>query len=293
MSEVVIWDDVDVVIDLGSRLGEGPLWDHRTGLLAWVDILAGHVHLTDPGSGVTTTVPVGTDVGAIALHGDAGYLLAVRPGYATLEGHRVVVVNQVIDVDGQRMNDGALDPVGRFVAGSITNDRTPTGALYSRDPDGAVRTLFGGVTVSNGLAWSATGDRLFYVDSPLQSIDVMDYDVEAGTVSGRRRWVSVPESVGIPDGLAIDAEGCLWLALFGGGKVLRYSPDAELIGEVHLPVSRITSCAFGGPALDRLFITTAAVGSSPDDPPRPHDGALFVVEPDVVGVRSVVAGGRP
>lgn len=190
------------------------------------------------------------------------------------------------------MNDGALDPVGRFVAGSITDDRTPTGSLFVREPDGEVRTLFGEVTVSNGLVWNADGDRLFYVDSALQSIDVMDYDLETGTVSGRRRWAAVPEREGIPDGLTIDSEGCLWLALWDGGRVLRYSPDGQVIGEVRLPVSRVTSCAFGGARLDRLFITTAAVGSSSDDPPRPHDGALFVIEPGVVGVGSVVAGGR-
>jgi sugar lactone lactonase YvrE len=293
MSAVTTWDDVDVVIDLQSRLGEGPLWDHRMGVVVWVDILAGLVHQTDPGSGVTTTIPVGTDVGAIALHGESGYLLAVRTGFATLEGDRVEVTNEVLEADGQRMNDGALDPAGRFVAGSITNDRTPTGALYVRELDGDVRTLFGGVTVSNGLAWSAAGDRLFYVDSPLQSIDVMDYDVETGTVSGRRPWATVPESEGIPDGLTIDDEGCLWLALFGGGKVLRYSREGRVVGQVDLPVSRVTSCAFGGPDLDRLFITTAGVGSSPDDPPRPHDGALFVVEPGVIGVPSAIAPGKP
>ena len=154
------------------------------------------------------------------------------------------------------------------------------------------RALFGGVTVSNGLAWSAEGDRFFYVDSPLQRIDVMDYDVEAGSVSGRRPWAAVPDGDGIPDGLTIDGEGCLWLALWGGGKVLRFSPDGRRIGEVRLPVSRVTSCAFGGADLDRLFITTAAVGSSPDDPPRAHDGALFVIEPGVVGVASVVGGRR-
>ena len=290
MSEVVTWTDVDVVLDLGSRLGEGPLWDHRIDRLAWVDILSGFVHLTDPESGVTTTIPVGTDVGAIALHGETGYLLAIRQGFAILDGARVEVVNEVLEAEGQRMNDGALDPIGRFVAGSITSDRTPTGSLYVRDLDGGVRTLFGGVTVSNGLAWSADGDRLFYVDSERQSIDVMDYDVDSGSVSGRREWATVPEAVGIPDGLTIDAEGCLWLALWGGSKVLRYSPDGRVMGEVHLPVARVTSCAFGGPDLDRLFITTAAVGASAEDPPRPHDGALFVVETGATGVPSVVAG---
>lgn len=287
-----LWDDVDVVIDLGSRLGEGPLWDHRAGLLAWVDILSGFVHLTDPGSGVTTTIPAGTAVGAIALQGESGYLLAVQQGFATLDGARLEVVNEILEADGQRMNDGALDPIGRFVAGSITDDRTPTGSLYVRDPDGGVRTLFGGVTVSNGLAWSAEGDRFFYVDSQRQSIDVMDYDVDSGTVSGRRAWAAVPREEGVPDGLTIDADGCLWLALWGGSKILRFSPDGEVIGEVRLPVSRVTSCAFGGPGLDRLFITTAAVGSSTDDPPRPYDGALFVTQPGVTGVLSAVAGGH-
>lgn len=291
MSEVTSWAEVDVVIDLGSRLGEGPVWDHRTDRLAWVDILAGLVHLTDPETGVTTTIPVGTDVGAVALEGDSGYLLAIRQGFATLDGAHMEVVNEVLDATGQRMNDGALDPRGRFVAGSITADRSPTGSLYVRDVDGGVRTLFGGVTVSNGLAWSADGDRLFYVDSPRQSIDVIDYDVESGSVSGRREWANVPEVAGIPDGLTIDAEGCLWLALWGGSKVLRFSPDGQVIGEVHLPVSRVTSCAFGGSDLDRLFITTAGVGASSEDPPRPHDGALFVVEPGVIGVPSVVAAG--
>lgn len=293
MAAVTVWEDVDVVIDLSSRLGEGPIWDHRAGLLAWVDILAGFVHLTDPTTAVTRTVPVRTDVGAIALNGESGYLLAVRKGFATLEGDHIEITNDVLDAEGQRMNDGALDPVGRFVAGSITDDRTPTGSLYVREPDGEVRTLFGEVTVSNGLVWNADGDRLYYVDSALQSIDVMDYDVGAGTVAGRQTWATVPESEGTPDGLTIDAEGCLWLALWGGSKVLRYSPDGRVIGEVRLPVSRVTSCAFGGPDLDRLFITTASVGSSADDPARTHDGALFVVEPGVTGVPSVVARSTP
>ena len=293
MSGTIVWRDVDVVIDMHARLGEGPLWDHRAGVVAWVDILAGLVHLTEPATGVTTSIPAGTEVGALALNGDDGYLLAIRSGFATLEGTRVEPLNEVFAAGGQRMNDGALDPVGRFVAGSITNDRSATGALYVRDIDGTVRTLFGGVTVSNGLAWSATGDRLYYVDSALQGIDVMDYDVEEGVVSDRRRLVSIPEADGTPDGMTIDAEGCLWLAFWGGAAVRRYSPAGELIGEVELPVSRITSCAFGGPNLDRLFITSAAVGVTPDDPPRPLDGALFVVEPNCTGVLSPVAPGSP
>lgn len=289
MTGIATWRDVDVVIDMHARLGEGPLWDHRKGLVAWVDILAGLVHFTDARTGVTTSIPAGTEVGALGLRGDDGYILAVRSGFATLDGTSIEITNEVLSGDGERMNDGALDPVGRFVAGSITDDRSATGALYARDTDGSVTTLFDGVTVSNGLAWTASGDHMYYVDSPLQSIDVMEYDVESGAVSNRRRWAAIPADVGIPDGLTIDADGCLWLALWGGAKVLRLSPDGVVIGEVVLPASRVTSCAFGGPDLDRLFITTASVGATADDPPRDHDGALFVVDPGCIGVESVVA----
>lgn len=288
MTAVTSWRDVDVVIDMHARLGEGPVWDHRSGVLAWVDILAGLVHLTDPRSGVTTSIPVGTDVGALALNGETGYLLAVRHGFAMLEEGEIGDPTQVLAADGQRMNDGALDPAGRFVAGSITSDRTPTGALYTLDLDGTVRELFGGVTVSNGLAWSASGDRMYYIDSALQSVDVMDYDLAAGTVSGRHTLVDIPAADGTPDGMTVDAEGCLWVAFWGGAAIRRYSPAGALIGEVELPASRITSCAFGGPNLDRLFITSAAVGATADDPPGPHDGALFVLEPGCVGVESPV-----
>ena len=288
MSDIARWRNADIVIDLHARLGEGPVWDHRNGTLAWVDILAGLVHFTDPTTGVTTSIPAGTAVGALALRGESGYLLAVQDGFAVLQEGAVETTNRVLSVEGQRMNDGALDPAGRFVAGSITDDRSPTGALYVLDIDGGVRELFGGVTVSNGLAWSGNGDRMYYVDSELQAVDVLDYDMATGDVSGRRTLVGIPESEGTPDGMTIDAEGCLWVAFWGGGKVRRYSPAGELIGEVELPASRITSCAFGGPDLDRLFVTSAAAGATTEDPPGPHDGALFVIEPGCVGVESPV-----
>ena len=198
----------------------------------------------------------------------------------------------VFDDMGLRMNDGDVDPAGRFVAGSMARDARPEmGSLYLREIDGSVRTLIAGVTISNGLAWSANGDLMYYVDSGLQAIDVMDYDLESGTISQRRRWVDVPENDGTPDGIAIDSEGCLWVALWGGGKVRRYSPDAQVIGEVELPVPRVSACGFGGPGLDRLFITTAAVGRGPDIDVGGLDGALFVVEPGCSGVRSTVIGG--
>jgi sugar lactone lactonase YvrE len=283
---------VEVAVNLHARLGEGPRWDHRKGLLAWVDILGGHVHLTDPDSAATTTMPVGGDVGALALHGDDAYLLAIRNGFARFSDSGVGKFQTVFDDPELRMNDANVDPAGRFVAGSMARDSRPgAGALYQRDVDGSVRTLFDGVTISNGLAWSSEGDRMYYVDSGLHGIDVMSYDLESGDVSQRRRWVDIPAADGTPDGIAIDAEGCLWVALWGGGKVRRYAPDGQVVGEVELPVPRVTACAFGGPDLDRLFITTAAVGRGESIDDGGLDGALFVVDAGCTGVPSTVIGG--
>jgi len=283
---------VDVLINLHARLGEGPRWDHRKGVLAWVDILGGHVHLTDPDGGKTTSIPVGADVGALALSGDDGYLLAMRNGFATLGNAGIIDFQGVFEGSGSRMNDGVVDPVGRFVAGSMALDAQPgTGHLYQRDLDGSVRTLFGGVTISNGLAWTADGNLMYYVDSGLQRIDLMDYDTASGAVAGRRPFVDVPETDGTPDGIAIDAEDCLWVALWGGGKVRRYSPDGRMIGEIELPVPRVSACGFGGPDLDRLFITTASIGRGQSIDDGGLDGALFVVEPGCRGTLSMVAGG--
>ncbi len=283
---------VEVLVNLHARLGEGPRWDHRKGLLAWVDILGGHVHLTDPASGVTTSIPVGGEVGALALYGHEDYLLAIRNGFAVLTDTELGDFQVVFDEPGLRMNDGSCDPAGRFVAGSMARDARPEmGSLYQRDVDGSVRTLFGGVTISNGLAWSAEGDLMYYVDSGLQAIDVMDYDLESGRTSRRRRWVDVPPGDGTPDGIAIDSEDCLWVALWGGGRVRRYSPTGMVIAEIELPVPQVSACGFGGSDLDRMFVTTATVGRRPDEAASPLDGALFVADPGCRGVESVIAGG--
>lgn len=292
MPNIARHQNIDVLINLHAQLGEGPRWDHRKGVLAWVDILGGHVHLTDPDSGVTTSIPVGVDVGALALYGDNDYLLAIRNTFATLVGTEVEVIHELFDDGAVRMNDGVVDPAGRFVAGSMARDSSPQmGSLYQRDTDGSVRTLIKGVTISNGLAWSASGDLMYYVDSGLHGIDVMNYDLETGTVSGRRRWVDVPEGDGTPDGIAIDSEDCLWVALWGGGKVRRYDPDGRVIGEVEVPATRVSACGFGGPDLDRLFITTAAVGRGQSIDDGGLDGALFVVDPGCRGTQSMVIGG--
>lgn len=281
------YERVEVLVNQHAQLGEGPRWDHRNEILAWVDILGKQVHLTDVGTGLTTTTSVGTEVGALALYGDTGYLLALGNGFAPLIDGELGQHDEVFAGDALRMNDAVVDPVGRLVAGSMARGaHSEMGSLYVREADGGVRTLFGGVTISNGIAWSKDSKLMYYVDSPLQTIDIMDYDPGSGSVSERRTWVDIPTPDGTPDGITIDAEGCIWVALWGGSKVQRFSPEGQLVGEVELPVPQVTACGFGGPDLDRLFITTAAVGRTASDDAL--DGALFVVEPGCRGVQSVV-----
>lgn len=283
---------VDVVVNLRSLLGEGPIWDHRTGLVAWVDILGELVHLTEPHTGITTSVPVGAPVGALALQGGSDYLLAIGNGFASLSNGRLGDLASAFDTAGVRMNDGAVDPTGRFLAGSMGDGQRPAGSVYVREANGSVRTLFGDVTISNGIGWSKDGATMYYVDSATQSIDAIDYDVELGQVRQRSTLVRIEEADGTPDGLTVDGEGCIWVALWDGGCVRRYSPTGGLLRQLDLPVSRVTSCAFGGPDLDRLFITTAAVGIDTEGPAGALAGALFVADPDVRGVPSVVVPDR-
>jgi sugar lactone lactonase YvrE len=184
------------------------------------------------------------------------------------------------------MNDGACDPEGRFWAGSMAYDATPgAGSLFRVDRDGTLTTVLEGVTVSNGLAWDPDGRSLYYIDSATGGVDRFTYDRATGDVAGRRRMIEVPRELGEPDGMTVDADGCLWIALWNGGQVRRYDPGGRLLESVEVPVARPTSCAFGGRALDRLFVTTSRFGLDPGAlSEQPLAGALLVVDPGVRGL---------
>lgn len=277
--------EADVVVNLGSSLGEGPRWDHRLGELAWVDILGGLLHRTDVASGATTTFDAGGPLGAFGLLDDRDYLLALGPGFAELRDGEITARDAFL-AEGFRMNDAVVDPMGRFLAGSVEDGHPPTGTVYSREPSGAITALFGGASVSNGIGWSADGSRMYYADSAV-GVEVFDYDLETGAVANRRLFAEIDEAEGVSDGLVVDAEDCIWLAIWGAGAVRRYAPDGRVIGEVRVPALRSTACAFGGPGLDTLFITSAAVGATPETA-HELDGAVFAVDVGVTGVPSTV-----
>jgi sugar lactone lactonase YvrE len=268
----------ELVADARAQLGEGPLWDPRTQELLWVDILACVVHRYDPRTGADRLFDAGSYVGAVVPRGAGGYALAVADGFALASDEgEVTPLTAVGHDDAVRMNDGACDSRGRFWAGSMRLDEAAGGGcLYRLDPDHSVETICEGVTISNGIAWSLDDSLLYYVDTPERTIDVFDFDAASGIVTNRRELVPV-DGPGVPDGLVVDAEGYLWVALWGGGSVRRYSPEGRLAEVVEVPAKYTTKAAFGGPGLTSLYVTSAAG----DDP---HAGGLFVVEPGVAGL---------
>jgi len=285
----------EAVVSPGVELGEGPAWDDRRGVLVWVDIWAGRVHAYDPRSGLDEAVDVGQPVGAAVPRESGGYALAVQDGFALLDPDGTVtsVAKVEDDIPGNRMNDGKCDRHGRFWAGTMAADQRPgAGALYRLDPDLSVTTVLTDVTISNGLAWSLDDTTMYFIDTPTQGVDAFDYDAVTGELENRRRVIDVPEEAGSPDGMALDEEGLLWVALFGGGAIRRYSPDGALEGVVELPATKTTSCAFAGPDLDDLYITSAHERLSAEElAGQPLAGALFRHHPGVRGLPTERFGG--
>jgi sugar lactone lactonase YvrE len=257
--------------------------------LLWVDIPTGLIHEYDPSFGKDHVIDIGQPVGAVALRQGGGLVVACRDGFAFLEkSARLKFIAKVeADDPSRRMNDGACDPLGRFWAGTMAWDKTPgAGSLYRLDGDGHVQRMLTGLTISNGIDWSPDGRTMYFIDSALGYVDAFDFNPETGVPSNRRHLVKVPPEDGMPDGMAVDAQGFLWVAIFRGGRVCRYSPDGSLQPEhvVQLPVTLVTSCAFGDPDLGTLYITSAWRGL--DDAARStqtHAGALFRLRPGVMG----------
>ncbi len=192
-----------------------------------------------------------------------------------------------------RMNDACCDRAGRLWVGSIAKDTQPgAGSLYRVDRDGSVRRVLRDLSIPNGIDWSPDDRLMYFIDSATRRVDVLDYDVETGQVGDRRPLVTLPEGAGLPDGMTVDAEGCLWVVTWDGWSVRRYRASGELDRIVRLPVARVTSCAFGGPDLGDLYVTSASTGLSEAElREQPLAGALFVVRPGVRGLPATPFGG--
>jgi sugar lactone lactonase YvrE len=278
----------ELVADARSTLGEGPVWDDREQCVWWVDILGGSVHRTDPLTGRDDVIPVGQMVGALGLRERGGLVLAVHDGFIGLEpasGRIERLAHVEADLPSSRMNDGKVDPMGRFWAGTTDIDHRPgLGTLHRLDADGTVSSMLEDVTISNGLDWTADGATMYFIDTPDRRVDRFSFEPSSGAIRDRQVAVPIRPGAGDPDGMTIDAEDHLWVALWDGWAVERYAPNGDLEQRVEVPAAQTTSCTFGGPDLDVLFITTAQkdfpVGGKRD---QPHAGGLFMCRPGVRG----------
>jgi sugar lactone lactonase YvrE len=280
----------ELALDCRCELGEGPIWDHRIGRLLFADINGHRIHTFDPASRAHDTFECGEYVSAIAL-ASHGYIVTLQHDIAWFDGARIGERPLTVESGKRtRFNDGYVDPGGRFWAGTMSLERKPAqGALYRIDmnPAPIVTRVLRDVTTSNGVDWSSNGRLMYYVDTGTRAIDVFDFDVERGTIANRRTFVAFPEADGKPDGLVLDEEDCVWIALWQGSAVRRYAPDGRLLLQIDLPVSCPTKCAFGGADLDELYITTArTVLSDEQRAEQPHAGSLFVARAGVRGRRA-------
>ena len=262
--------------------GEGAFWDARGQRLLWVDMLAGDILATDSAA-ISTRHHVGTVAAALRSRASGGFVIAVERGFVFADADLVVRerLPEVFADSSIRMNDGGCDPQGRFYCGTMAYAETPgAGTIYRLDPDLTTSVVLDGVTISNGLQWSADGSRAFYNDTPTGRTDVFDFDGASGTFSNRRPFVTLEPGQN-PDGMAIDAEDGLWIPLWGGSAANHYDSSGRLVDTVELPVTNVTSCAFGGPDLDTLYITTSRLGLA--EGTQPKAGSIFVARPGVRG----------
>ncbi|WP_314002087.1 SMP-30/gluconolactonase/LRE family protein [uncultured Paenibacillus sp.] len=292
--------EASCVIDAKAELAEGPVWDERLGELIWIDIEGCHLHRYRPSDGGRRLYELPLKAGAAVPAEDGSWILALEDGFYRFDWEASInpaliarksinpalIARKWDDSDRpMRMNDGKCDPQGRFWAGSINVGNEQLAALFTLDPEGLVTKRLSGVVCSNGLAWNADGNTLYYIDTPTRVVSAFDYNGLTGEISNRRTVVSIPEGEGGPDGMTIDREGMLWVAHWGGWQVSRWNPSTgEKLAIVRLPVANVTSCTFGGEELDELYITTARAGLTEEEADKqPLAGGIFAVKPGIRG----------
>lgn len=279
----------ELLYEAKATLAEGPGWNEKRQDLLWVDIEKGEVHRFDPATGTDRTWQIGSRVG-FAVDTTRGDVIAgTQKGLVRLNlsiGDVALLTDPEADLPNNRFNDGKCDPKGRLWAGSMSVEETEgAGSFYRIHPDLKAEKAFRSVTISNGIAWSPDSKTMYYIDTPTVRVDAFDYDPETGSIHNRRPVIRIPEGVGFPDGMTIDREGMLWIAMWAGWSVTRWNPSTgEMIGKIELPVEKVTACCFGGTRCDRLYITTASRDLTDEDRKlQPLAGSLFLAEPGVRG----------
>jgi len=268
-------------------LGEGPLWNAKEQAIYWVDIEGKKIQRYFPESGKYEAFDAPLRVCLMAFREKGGLICGTEDGFYfwdTKNQQMEFITHPEKGKENARFNDGKVDRKGRLWAGTMT----PTGAtsaLYRMDADLQVSKHVDGITISNGIGWSPDNTIMYYVDSIRYVIYAFDYDHESGEISNQRPFVQMDADFGIPDGLTVDSEGYVWCAIYDGWKVMRYAPDGSVSAEIKFPVSKPSSCMFGGKDLDELYVTTIADGLTPQQKEKePLAGDLFMIKTDVKGL---------
>ena len=283
--------NVELLFDACAELGEVPAWDAHTQTLYWVDVLAKRIY-----TGVELLAQLDDYVGCVAPRKDGRLILTQSACIAELDpddlsqgqpaAAKPTVRAAVSEPANNRFNDGKCDPAGRFLAGTMDkNEKDASGALYSYD-GGAVTKLLTGIRISNGLTWSPDYKTFYYIDTPTRNVKAFDYDLASGQIVDPRIVVHVPESLGWPDGMTSDTDGNLWIALWDGAQVTKWSPNTgRLLEQIPIPALQSSSCVFGGRHMNELYVTSARVGLSEADLTKyPLSGGLFKVTTKVTGM---------
>ncbi len=278
-----IYAQPELAFSKESIVGEGPVWDRKRKILAWVDIDQGTIFESDISGSTTTQFHLDTLLGAIAPRSNgSGYAVAIKEGFGLWDGSELTIIDHFLPEKNRRMNDAKCDSAGRFWGGSTQMDfEVGRGALHRWDGKATNKVMMTGLALPNGIGWNAQDDVMFLVDSIAKKIFSMSFDPDEGEIGEAKVFAEIKS--GLPDGLAVDVEGCIWLAVWGGSEVLRLSPNGEVIGKIPMPVTQPSSCAFDEEG--NLYITSARAGISEVDLAKePLAGSVFVLSTSTQGV---------
>ncbi len=289
-----IMDPTKAVLEykIDAKLGEGAIWNFETQEFFWIDIEGKKLHIYNPKTKSNRSLDTPSRIGTVVPSGRGEAIIALEDGmYIINTNSGVIKLFSALedDIPENRFNDGKCDPAGRLWVGSMHLKQAAYKAnLYKIDSNGAATKMLDSITISNGIVWTKDQKTMYYIDTPSSKIMAFDYDVDKGEISNERLAVHVSTEIGYPDGMAIDEEDKLWVGMWNGNAVAHFDPiTGELISKIEVPAHNITACAFGGPNLDTLYITTASIDMSEKEKALyPDAGSVFMAVPGVKGVRS-------
>ncbi len=284
---------IELVLNSKCIIGEGPSWDERTNTIYYIDLLGNSIYSFD-GQKVEHMY-LDENLGAAVVRESGGMMAVTLTGYHFVDfpnGESRQIFDPEAQRENSRFNDGKCDAKGRFWAGTMSRaldsgygEALPESALWCMDTDGKVSLKLDKVIQGNGMGWTMDNKKMYFIDSQTYTVQEFDFDLEKGAISNGRIAVRVPKEMGLPDGMTVDSEGMIWVALWGGGAVSRWNPaTGELLQKIDIPAKNVTACTFGGPNMDELYVTTAKLDT--DEQKYPYAGGLFKIKMDITGILS-------